>query len=255
MSHDLRSDRREGLERKAGLSEFPAYRGAEAPPVIFLAEMQAALAGGLDLRRLVIVRPGLHDGKQGQKDAPGRQNAKKLFQRPAMIDMLQHMRADDDVPACVWLIDAFDIQPQIDTLGVQISGAVKANTRLDMPAHIVFGREMKKPSPGIENFLVFERQSEQAVARQRFAPRAYRVICENIGKMDLGEEFAAITAHHAFAWFKPIDPWRQCDQLSRGAQPVPGRRKPPFKESFNRHSGFASGWTFGPTKAGSVPCC
>ena len=38
--------------------------GAKAPPVIFLAEMQAATSRGLNLRRLIIMRPGLHDGKQ-----------------------------------------------------------------------------------------------------------------------------------------------------------------------------------------------
>ena len=64
MLYDLRSDRREGLERKAGLDEFPAYQDAKAPPVIFLAEMQAATSRGLNLRRLIIMRPGLHDGKQ-----------------------------------------------------------------------------------------------------------------------------------------------------------------------------------------------
>ena len=43
-----------------------------------------------------------------QKDAAGRQNAKELFQSLAVIDMFQHRRTDDEVPACVGLVYAFD---------------------------------------------------------------------------------------------------------------------------------------------------
>src|SRR5579871_1855678 len=165
----------EFIEHKTCRFDAIADIGAVIANMIGLAVMALAFLGRGNAGIFVSPGPALDDGQHDQRNAARLQHAIDFLERLRIVDMLEHVRADDTVIACVRNGDGFDVEHAVGAPGHDIGGFVTSNPPLQERRQSRFRREVQHIRVAQKTAMTIEPERQQPIALRRTAFRTARI--------------------------------------------------------------------------------
>src|SRR5688572_10881981 len=164
-----------------------------------LAEMKLAAGTRGDGRVLVGLLERQRERERQDRKAAGTENAPDLRQRSPVVDMLEHMVGNDDVPGLVGQVDGFDVQDAVGIAG-NVGGEVGCGEPAVDPAHHRLGCKVQDALAAQTALVRLDPEILMPVPLERPAGRAFRI---EPRRQPRGPELTTVAADVALSRMDP----------------------------------------------------